>query len=110
MAGGLDAAGGLGTGVGVAVEADEPEAGVGVEQGERVAGQAEGGVDEDGAVGGAGGGEELGDPLEEDGHVHRGREPARGTASAAHRRLPLEVRGAAGDGAARRRPAVGRGR
>ena len=54
VAGGLDAAGGLGPRVGVAVEADQPQAGVGVEHRQRVAGQAEGGVDEDGAVGGAG--------------------------------------------------------
>ena len=72
VAGGLDPAGGLGAGVGVAVQADQPEAGVGVEQRQRVAGQPERGVDEDGAVGGAGGGEEFGDPLEQDGHVHRG--------------------------------------
>ena len=93
VAGGLDPAGGLGAGVGVAVEADQPEAGVGVEHRQRVAGQAEGGVDEDGAVGGAGGGEEFGDALEQDGHVHRGPGAGRrGRSGAAHRRLPLEVR------------------
>ena len=53
-AGGLDPAGRLGAGVGVAVEADQPEAGVGVEQGQGVTGQSERGVDQDGAVGGAG--------------------------------------------------------
>ena len=108
VAGGLDPPGGLGARVGVAVEADQPEAGVGVEHRERVAGQAEGGVDEDGAVGGAGGGEEFGDAFEEDGHVHRG--PRAGAATVL---LIVDclstVRGALRDGAARRRPAVGRG-
>ena len=106
MAGGLDPPGRLGAGLRVAVEADQPESGVGVEHRERVAGQPEGGVDEDGAVGGAGGGEEFGDAFEEDGHVHRA--VPRGPC-AAHRRLPLEIRVCAPDGAARGGAAVGRG-
>ena len=81
VAGRLDAAGRLGARVGIAVQADQPQAGVGVEHRQRVAGEAEGGVDEDGAVGGAGRGEEFGDAFEQDGHVHRG---PRGLA-AAHR-------------------------
>ena len=105
VAGGLDPAGGLGAGVGVAVQADQPEAGVGVEHRQRVAGQAQGGVDQDGAVGGAGGGEQFGDALEQDGHVHRG---ARRRLGAAHRRLPLERSGVcACDGAAHRAPGCG---
>ena len=69
---------------------------MGVEHRERVAGQAEGGVDEDGAVGGAGGGEQFGDALQEDGHVHRGRRRAArccssSTASRTVRGLPAMV-------------------
>jgi hypothetical protein len=46
---------------------------VGAQQRQRVPGQAEGGVDEDGAGAGAGRAEQLGDPVEQDRHVHRGR-------------------------------------
>ena len=113
VTGGLDPAGGLGAGVRVAVEADQPEAGVGVEHRDRVAGQAQGGVDQDGAVGGAGGGEEFGDALQEDRHVHRRRQSARrrGVTRGAHRRLPLERSvGIPAHGAARGGSHVGRRR
>ena len=82
--------------------------GVGVEHRERVAGQAEGGVDEDGAVGGAGGGEEFGDALEEDGHVHRWPQGAGAAAlRAAHRHCLSNGPGPPCDGAARGGPGCG---
>jgi hypothetical protein len=82
-AGGREPGGGLGAGVGVAVQADQSQPRVGTQQGQRVTGQAEGAVDEDGAVGVEGGGQQLGHPVEEDGDVQRGP----GGLGAAHRLL-----------------------
>ena len=79
VAGGGDPAGGLRAGVGVAVEADQAQPGVGVEHRQGVTGQARGWRRRGRHRGGAGGGEQLGDPLQEHGDVHRGGAERRGS-------------------------------